>query len=175
MNKILLVIDDSPGFREAITLAGEDHEWEVRASNDPEEIGAWLENHLPDRVLLDWQLQGQQRQVYVDLLQEKNLTGRTLLISGTMDHAREQFIAEHGLAGYRLKPLDLERFNDEISLPGELPENSAIPALPGLEIIADQMEVAINILDKNLATHWSNEKAQHKPLTTTQRLIVKWL
>ena len=175
MNKILLVIDDSPGFREAITLAGEDHDWLVRASNDPEAIGAWLENYQPDRVLLDWQLQGQPRQVYVDLLKEKNLTGRTLLISGTMDHAREKFIAEHGLAGYRLKPLDLERFNDEISLPGELPENSAIPVWPGLEIIADQVEVAINILDRNLATHWSNEKARHKPLTTTQRLIVKWL
>lgn len=174
MNKVLLVIDDSPGFREVITLAGEEHGWLVLASNDLGQVSGWLQQH-PDRVLLDWQLPGQQRQEYVKLLEAKNLTSRTLLVSATMDEARQRFIVKHGLAGFRLKPLDLDHFSDEI----RLPENPIEPNWPGLEDIARQMDVAINILDRNLNTRWCNQKdpiySLDSPKSTAQRLIVKWL
>lgn len=114
MEKKLLVIDDSAAFREAINLAGEDHGWIVLASDNLEEIEKWLAEHSPDVVLLDWQLPGRQRQQYANLLTVNELMGKTLLLSATIDDAREQFITQHRLAGYRLKPLDLDRFEEEI-------------------------------------------------------------
>ena len=116
MRKKLLVIDDSAAFREAIRAAGEDHGWVVLASDDLEEVSGWLRDHTPDVVLLDWQLVGQHRQHFATLLTDNNLTEQTLLLSATMDDARKQFITKHSLAGYRLKPLDLERFEEEIGL-----------------------------------------------------------
>ncbi|MCC8999288.1 MAG: response regulator, partial [Candidatus Contendobacter sp.] len=171
MEKKLLVIDDSAAFREAINLAGEDHGWIVLASDNLEEIEKWLTEHSPDVVLLDWQLPGQQRQQYANLLTDNNLTGRTLLLSATIDDAREQFITQHRLAGYRLKPLDLDRFEEEIGLS----EQCAIPYKPEFDGIFNSIDVAINILDGNLDEFVSNTWSKKEPLTVPQRLIVKWL
>lgn len=173
MEKILLVIDDSAAFREAISLAGEDHGWVVLASDDLKEIESWLANHSPDVVLLDWQLPGQQRQQYINLLTNEKLTECTLLLSAAMSEARQQFIKAYGLAGSRLKPLDLGRFEEEIKLP--VSQSATVTRQPGLEIIADGLEVAVNILDGNLNILWSNRKAKQEPPTSAQRLIIKWL
>ena len=121
-------------------------------------------------VLLDWQLVGQHRQHFATLLTDNNLTEQTLLLSATMDDARKQFITKHSLAGYRLKPLDLERFEEEIGLS----EQCAIHK-SDYEAIFNSIEVAINILDGNLDEFLSNTRAKKEPLTVSQRLIVKWL
>jgi DNA-binding response OmpR family regulator len=169
MKKKLLVIDDSPAFREAIAMAGEDHGWMVMASEDLVKIKIWLGRHSPDVVLLDWQLPDRHRQQYVDLLKNKKLTRTTLLLSAAMDDAREQFIEEYGLAGYRLKPIDLERFEEEF----ELLEKSSYELQ--LEQLFDSIEVAIHIFDGKFTELFANKKAKEEPLKSPQILIVKWL
>ncbi|HRD68203.1 MAG TPA: response regulator [Candidatus Competibacter sp.] len=171
MEKKLLVIDDSAAFREAISAAGEDHGWMVLNSDNLEEIEKWLAKHSPDVVLLDWELPGQQRQQYANLLTANKLVGKTLLLSATINDVREQFITQHRLAGYRLKPLDLGRFEEEIGLS----EQCAIPYKPEFEGLFNSIEVAINILDGNLDEFLSNTWSKKEPLTVPQRLIVKWL
>lgn len=171
MEKTLLVIDDSAAFREAIRAAGEDHGWMVFASDNLEEIKKWLMDNLPDVVLLDWQLPGQQRQQYIKLLTHRQLNTRTLLISFMIDDARKKFINEYGLAGYRLKPFDSERFEENI----RLSEQCAAPYKPNYGEIFNSIEVAINILDRNIDELLSNTSAKKELLTVPQRLIVKWL
>nr|VFK39051.1 MAG: Signal transduction histidine kinase [Candidatus Kentron sp. SD]VFK43913.1 MAG: Signal transduction histidine kinase [Candidatus Kentron sp. SD] len=164
----LLVIDDNAAFREAITGAGEDAGWVVYAHENLNEIKAWLSEHSPDVVLFDWQLLGQRRQDYAKLLQKHGLTGNTLLLSGAMDDARERFVEEYGLAGARLKPFDLGRFEEEIELLSR-------SKMPDLREMLDKVSPAVDILDKNLNILWSNNSAKDKKLTREQRLIVKWL
>ena len=169
--KTLLVIDDSAAFREAITLAAEDFHWEIKATDDIEDIKAWLEHHEPDLVLLDWSLVGKQRDSYLALLRRQELCARTLLLSGTWDDEREKALTANKLAGYRLKPLDLDRLADEICLPAA----SDKVGLPDLETVSNAIEVAIDIFDDNLNIKWSNARAEEVPLSQAQMLIIKWL
>nr|VFK18791.1 MAG: CheY chemotaxis protein or a CheY-like REC (receiver) domain [Candidatus Kentron sp. LPFa] len=195
--KKLLVIDDSATFREAITMAGEDYGWEVYAGDVLDGIRDWLAENRPDVVLFDWQLPGQQRRKYAELLQEHRLTEHTLLLSGAMDEARRQFVAEYGLAGARLKPFDLGRFEEEIELPPRktgLLQDRLINKLSGRSVIqgfrksgrqafsndqlvemVDKVSLTTDILDRNLDILWSNQSAKKEPLTEEQRLIAKWL
>nr|VFJ71444.1 MAG: Signal transduction histidine kinase [Candidatus Kentron sp. FW] len=172
--KQLLVIDDNSAFRYAIGLAGEEHGWNVYADDELNRVKDWLDRHFPDAVLLDWQLPGQQRGKYAELLRERGLTERTLLLSGAMDEKREAFVQKHGLAGIRLKPLDLRRFEEEMQLPSqsEIPESLS----PILGDIAGGMKLAIDILDEGLTSVlWRNQYAQEEPLTSERRLIMQWL
>lgn len=179
--KQLLVIDDSSTFREAIELAGKAHGWEVCAEDKLDKITGWLINHSPSVVLLDWQLPGQQRQRYVELLQMQELTECTLLLSGAMDDARKRFVKDYGLAGIRLKPLDLERFDREIQLPLSQPTKEARLSSQSertltLEEFADESPVAIDMLNRDLVhVTWGNKKAQEEPLGSEEHLIIKWL
>jgi hypothetical protein len=168
MEKKLLVIDDNVIFRDAIVSAGEDNSWIVMASDQLSDIRCWLDRNIPKIVLLDWQLSGHHRQQYIDLLERYELTKCTLLISSTMDDARGRFIKKHNLAGYRLKPLDLEHLEEELKLPKKFPWKN-------LDEMANQLDVAVNILDESLDPVWSNEQATQKPPTIGQRLIIKWL
>lgn len=168
MEKKLLVIDDNVIFREAIVSAGEDNSWIVMASDQLSDIKCWLDRNIPKTVLLDWQLSGHHRQQYIDLLERYELTKCTLLLSSTMDDARSRFIKKHKLAGYRLKPLDLEHLEEELKLPKKVPWKN-------LDEMANQLDVAVNILDESLDPVWSNEQATQKPPTIGQRLIIKWL
>nr|VFK29360.1 MAG: Response regulator receiver domain-containing protein [Candidatus Kentron sp. MB]VFK74762.1 MAG: Response regulator receiver domain-containing protein [Candidatus Kentron sp. MB] len=180
MPQKLLVIDDSDAFREAITWAGEDHGWVVYADDNLERVQVWLAQHAPDVVLLDWQLPGQQRRKYAELLQGHRLTERTLLLSGAMNDERRAFITEYGLAGGRLKPLDLNRFEEEIRLPDS---TALMNAGKGGSTFSDEQLVAmihkipaaVDILDGNLDIFWSNERAKQEEITREQRLIMKWL
>ncbi|VFM96027.1 MAG: CheY chemotaxis protein or a CheY-like REC (receiver) domain [Candidatus Kentron sp. G] len=178
--KRLLVIDDSHAFREAIELAGEKHGWQVYADDRLDGITEWLEGNSPHVVLLDWRLPGQRREGYGQLLRERGLTERTLLLSATVDKKRRAFVEAYGLAGIRLKPLDLNRFDEEIGLPS--PSESPDPtfgftrkSLGKLRDVVDKIPPAIDILDRNLGTLWSNRKARELPLTQEQYLIAKWL
>lgn len=169
--KTLLVIDDNAAFREAITLAAQDLDWKIKATDDIHDIETWLEHHDPDVVLLDWNLVGKQRDSYVALLKSRRLCARTLLLSGVWDGEREQAIIAHKLAGYRLKPLDLDRLEEELRLPAA----SGNPGLPGLEAVSNAIDVAIDIFDGNLHIQWSNDRAKKVPLSQAQFLIIKWL
>nr|VFK16042.1 MAG: CheY chemotaxis protein or a CheY-like REC (receiver) domain [Candidatus Kentron sp. LFY] len=181
MSKTLLVIDDSVAFRETITWAGEDQGWEVYAGEEPDEIAHWLEGldeeHSPDVVLLDWQLPGRSRQKYAELLRKYRLTEHTLLLSGALDDRRREFIAEHGLAGAKLKPFDPERFEEEIRLPNRPAALGAGQAFGEKELaeMVRRASSAVDILDQNLGVLWSNQKAQQKPITSEQYLIARWL
>nr|VFK53932.1 MAG: Signal transduction histidine kinase [Candidatus Kentron sp. TUN]VFK55857.1 MAG: Signal transduction histidine kinase [Candidatus Kentron sp. TUN] len=168
--KQLLVIDDSPVFRESIGLAGKKHGWRVHANDNPDEVSAWLDRHKPDVVLLDWELGNQQPEVFAQLLQERDLIGNTLLLSAHVDDARRRFVEEYGLVGIRLKPLDLRRFEEEIGLP--IPDEISL----SVEELISGMRLAVDILNPDL-THilWSNDYAQKELLTHEQRLIMKWL
>lgn len=175
MEKILLVIDDSAAFREAISSAGADYSWTVYAPSDLklEGIKDWLITNRPAVVLLDWQLPDRQRRYYADLLEAKELNGCTLLVSHTeLDDVRQSFIDKYRLADYRMKPFDLNHFEDEIMLPKQHITNKE---WLGLEAVANQLEVAVDVMDNKLNILWSNIKAKHEPLTPSQRLIVKWL
>nr|VFJ56957.1 MAG: DNA-binding response regulator, OmpR family, contains REC and winged-helix (wHTH) domain [Candidatus Kentron sp. DK] len=180
--KRLLVIDDNAAFRDSVTLAGKNHGWVVFATDRLGWIEDWLERYRPDVVLLDWQLpDGKERHRYAELLKKKGLTERTLLLSGAIDDKRRAFVEECGLAGMRLKPLDLERFEEEIRLPlGRL--TKGLQAIPEpeepmtLEGFADESTVAVDVLDVSLTNILlSNARAQREPLTPEQRLIAKWL
>lgn len=167
-----MVIDDNEAFRERMELEGEDRRWDILASDDLGEIQGWLSEHEPNIVLLDWQLPGEHRRSYARLLQNRGLTSRTLLLSsGEMDDKRRRFIEKYGLAGYRLKPLDLNKalFEKEIH---PLPRRGD---WEGLDTVADSLEACIDILDQDLHPRWANAKAKEQPLTFEQRLIVKWL
>nr|VFK38797.1 MAG: CheY chemotaxis protein or a CheY-like REC (receiver) domain [Candidatus Kentron sp. TC] len=168
----LLVIDDSAAFREAIELTGEDCGWEVYADDALQGVKDWLGGHSPDVVLFDWQLPGQRRERYAELLRNHRLTERTLLLSGAMDKQRREFVAEYGLAGAKLKPFDLERFEDEIRLP-EADERGLTDG--ELVEIGREIPVFFDILDRNLDVVWSNKSSEDARLTSEQRLIAKWL
>jgi DNA-binding NarL/FixJ family response regulator len=166
----LLVIDDSQSFRENIQDEGTHRHWSVLASDEVLQISQWLEQHAPDVVLLDWQLPGQQRRDFARMLQDRGLTDRTLLLSSAeMDNRRRALINEFGLAGFKLKPLDLDRLEEEIRLPTQ-PQ-----PWPGLEAMANQVDVCIDILDNALNPIWSNEEARKQPLAFEQRVILQWL
>nr|VFK64304.1 MAG: hypothetical protein BECKUNK1418G_GA0071005_104421 [Candidatus Kentron sp. UNK]VFK71057.1 MAG: hypothetical protein BECKUNK1418H_GA0071006_104821 [Candidatus Kentron sp. UNK] len=196
--KKLLVIDDSATFREAITLAGEDLGWEIYADDTLDEIKDWLAGNRPDVVLFDWELSGKKsknksdevlseeqmvrrRRKYARLLQDRQLTERTLLLSDAMDEQRRQFVAEYGLAGARLKPFDLGRFEEEI----RLPDRFAASDLHGigerqfsnnqLVEMLRKIPPTIDILDRDLNVLWSNKSTKGKRITREQRLITKWL
>jgi CheY-like chemotaxis protein len=167
---VLLVIDDSPAFRESIEFECEYRGWTVMASEKMQTVLDWLPQHSPDVVLLDWQLPGQQRRNFAQMLRDQDLTKRTLLLtSGEMDDRRQQLISEFGLVGFKLKPLDLDRLDEEIRIPEPLQE------WPGLEVMADQLDVCIDILGHTLNWRWGNADARQEPLTIEQRLIVQWL
>nr|VFJ43225.1 MAG: Signal transduction histidine kinase [Candidatus Kentron sp. FW] len=168
--KQLLVIDDNSAFREAIELAGKERGWLVHADDELNRVKDWLDRHSPDVVLLDWQLPGQQRGKYAELLQKQGLTENTLLLSAHIDDARERFIEEYRLAGIRLKPLDLRRFEEEMQL--SLHDEIDLD----IRELAGGMKLAIDILNSALTKLlWRNEYAQKQPLTPEQRLIMKWL
>lgn len=169
--KTLLVIDDSEAFRETMELTAEDHGWMILASVDLKAIRAWLNDNIPDVVLFDWNLSGLQRTEYLDLLEERSLTGRTLLVSGTIDEVRLELIDRYKLAGYRLKPLDLDRIEQVFDLPSDKSEAD----WQGIETLANEIEVAVDVMDSDLRVYWSNQKAQTRPITPAQYLIIRWL
>jgi len=168
----LLVIDDNAAFREAITLAGEDNGWAVYADEDLKKITDWLANHSPNVVLFDWELRGQHRQKYAELLQKHRLTECTLLLSSTMNDERKRFVAEYGLAGTKLKPFDLGRFKEEIRLPEPGEQEYTDEQLVK---ISHEIPVFFDILDRNLNVLWKNKSTEDAQLTPEQRLIAKWL
>ncbi|WP_141699116.1 response regulator [Candidatus Thiosymbion oneisti] len=166
----LLVIDDNEIFRESIELKGKDQGWNLLASDDIDDIRHWLSDHVPDIVLFDWQLPGEHRRDYARMLQDRGLTSRTLLLSSAeIDNARRRFIERYGLAGYKLKPLDMDQFETEIQ---PLPHREG---WEGLETVANRLDVCIDILDRDLNPSWSNAAAKRQPATFEQRLIIKWL
>nr|VFJ49570.1 MAG: CheY chemotaxis protein or a CheY-like REC (receiver) domain [Candidatus Kentron sp. DK] len=169
--KRLLVIDDSNAFRESIQIAGKRHRWWVHPSDSLEDVRGWLvAGNKPDVVLLDWELGGQEPNQFAELLRERGLTERTLLLSADIDEAREQFAKEYGLAGIRLKPLDLRRFEDEVRLPPRDEDDVDVQEL------VQKLKLAADILNSALTkTLWRNDHAKNEPLTHEQRLIMKWL
>jgi hypothetical protein len=171
--KTLLVIDDATAFCERITAVGQDKGWMVFATGELEAIRDWLANRRPDVVLLDWQLK-HPRNKYLELLVAQGLASRTLLLSNALDEARERFIEIHGLAGARIKPLDMEHFEDAVALPKKDTEAGA-PALFSLDEAVNQLPPAVDILDAQLTPLWSNQAAKLEPLNAEQWLIVRWL
>lgn len=172
--KTLLLIDDSVSFCERIQNEGEDRNWTVLVTAELNEIRPWLDGHHPDVVLLDWQLPGKKRNDYVQLLKAKELTARTLLLSGTFDEECKKFIAQHGLAGVRLKPLDMAHFEEAIALPSSA-QSSPTPDSLDLKTVLDDLPLAANILDANLMPIWGNARAKQEPLTPEHCLIARWL
>lgn len=171
--KTLLVIDDAPAFCERITITGEDKGWTVFASADLHAIRDWLSRYQPDIVLLDWQLQGE-RKHYLDLLTGRELASRTLLLSNVLDEKRLAYVETHGLAGARLKPLDMARFEEAVAVPPSTATNT--PKAPfNLEASVNGLPPAVDILDANLIPLWKNEKARQEGLNAEQSLIVRWL
>jgi len=170
--KTLLVIDDSAAFRESIGYAVEGRGWVCMASGDLGKIRAWLDHHQPDVVLLDWNIVNQQLEDYVDELKRRDLTASTLLMSARLlDGERVALIKDAGLAGYRRKPLDLNRLDEEIRLrTQELPS-----PWPGIEAVVNGLDVAVDIFDDDLRILWRNKKAASDTLTPAQFLIIKWL
>jgi CheY-like chemotaxis protein len=172
--KTLLVIDDAEGFRERIVDECEVLGWQAYATNDLGKAETWLAQHTPEVVLLDFELPGQNRQDYADLLERNGLLNRTLLITATLDERRRLFIAEYGMAGVRVKPLDMERLEDALTLPTQANTGRNIGDKE-LAAVIDALPLAANMLDNELLPIWGNAKADLEPITQEQGLIIRWL
>jgi DNA-binding NtrC family response regulator len=136
--KQLLVIDDSQAFQERVRWAAHKAGWGVLATDQLGEVETWLAQNQPDVILLDWQLKD--RPKFASINSGKGLSARTLLLSsGEMDDPRAKFIEEYGLAGPRLKPLDLERLTEAVALP---PGQEDLPTLEELATSCDRQSIS---------------------------------
>jgi DNA-binding NarL/FixJ family response regulator len=165
----LLLIDDSETMREAIAESGLRHGWKVAAYATLDEVQNWLEKNTPDVVVLDWQLGRATPPQFAELLDGKGLLKKTLLLSAISDNKREKFIQDYGLAGLRLKPVDLDKFDDFVALPDASDDGYDI-----LNIV-EHLPPALDLLDKNLNILWSNEKAKEFPPAPEHRRIMNLL
>lgn len=167
--KKLLIIDDSEIMRESIAGSGEEHGWEVAGYDTLDDVQVWLEANTPNVVLLDWQLESASPQQFAELLGDKELLGHTLLLSAVSDDRRKEFITSYGLAGLRLKPVDLDNFDEFVAL------SVAADVEIDIEGIVDHLPPALDLLDKNLNILWSNKKAKESSPTPEHRRIMNWL
>ena len=112
----IVIVEDSPDnmklFRTLLTLKGH----QVVPLPGGEGLGAALEDHRPDLVLMDIQLPGKDGFALLSEIRASAHAGRRViaLTAHAMTGDRERAL-EAGFDGYITKPIDIRTFPDEVS------------------------------------------------------------
>lgn len=81
----ILVVDDEPGIRKALTRLFTNHGYEVRTAASGAEAVALLEDFTPDVVVSDFKMEGMNGLELLRLVAQRFPAARRILLSGFAD------------------------------------------------------------------------------------------
>jgi two-component system chemotaxis response regulator CheY len=118
--KSCLIVDDSKVIRKVARHILETLQFSVDEAQDGQEALARMEAHMPDVVLLDWNMPVMSGMEFLRTLRQKNLEARPKIVFCTTenDSAHIRAAIEAGADEYVMKPFDRETLESKLQIVG---------------------------------------------------------
>jgi two-component system response regulator RegA len=166
----ILLVDDNDQFRETLARAFRRRGWQVHATGLFEEALALATGHLPDRVVLDLNLEGKVSGLELISQLADLIPGiRIVVLTGYASIATAVRSIQLGATHYLSKPIDI----DEIIAAFDRTDGNPATPLPATPMSVNQLEW--EHLQRTLLTHDGNVSAAARALNLHRRSLQRKL
>lgn len=108
MSKKILVVDDDQAILEVIQIILSDKGYDIAVAADSAEIDTHLAGSLPDLILLDIWMSGQDGREITKLLRQKERTQKIPIVMISANNDGEKIAQEAGADAFLAKPFDID-------------------------------------------------------------------
>jgi len=113
-NRLLLLVEDSPAERSALTATARRLGFEVAEATDAEQGRRFLQEHRPDLVLCDYEIPGGSGFTVLDVVRSHSSKTPFVLMTSHSDPGIRDEALRRGATLFLSKPLSLSKVDEAI-------------------------------------------------------------